>query len=80
MRKIADALGVTVLYLMGNPDFDSLNEAQNEYSRYLDDSRWEKITEDILLSVYGKKREDVYKRQAIPWVFFPISGIIHFIS
>lgn len=57
LQKIADALGVTVLYLMGNPDFESLEEAQNTHSRYVDDSRWEKITEDILISIYGKKRE-----------------------
>lgn len=57
LQKIANALGITVLYLMSDPDINSLEEAQNEYSRHIDDLRWEKITENILISIYGKKRE-----------------------
>lgn len=57
LQKIANALGITVLYLMSDPDINSLEEAQNEYSRHIDDLHWEKITENILISIYGKKRE-----------------------
>lgn len=57
LQKIANALGITVLYLMGDPDINSFEEAQNEYSRHIDDLRWKEITENILISIYGKKRE-----------------------
>lgn len=58
LQKIGDVLGVSWLYFTDvENNVQSVVEAQKEYSRYIDESHWRKIAEDIFLSVYGKKRE-----------------------
>lgn len=37
LAKISRALGVTVLYFMDDPNFSSLDDSLNEYSRHVDE-------------------------------------------
>lgn len=58
LQKIGDALGISWTYFTNMfKETESLDSAKKIHSQYIEESHWRKITEDIFLSVYGKKRE-----------------------